>query len=237
MWEEFVRGRNDAAGGWRDNKYGNENLSNEEMISYEVGYRGQLRKNLSVNVEGYINKDKKIIALAPGTAGTAWKSIFKNTYDMTTYGIETSIEWKPVDWWLVRAFHGYMHQTNRSEFRSGNDGAMKGSKDEIMLSPQHQTGLTNRIYLDKSTTLNTQLYWNDGGATLAVASQDETKSFCKLDVRLARSIWKDTAEIAIGATNLLAPSHREGGYDDWRAGGVSYTEVPRQFYFQFLYKF
>ena len=73
MWEEFVKGRYDDAGGWRDNKYGNDNLSNEEMVSYEVGYRGQWRKNLSVNIEGYINKDKDIIALSPGTADTSWQ--------------------------------------------------------------------------------------------------------------------------------------------------------------------
>ena len=114
---------------------------------------------------------------------------------------------------------------------------MKGPKDEIMLSPQQQIGLTNRIYLDKSTTLNAQLYGNDGGATTALWHANETKPFWKLDVRLARSIWKDTAEIAIGATNLLAPSHQEGGYDDWRAIGANLTEVPRTFYVQFFYKF
>jgi hypothetical protein len=114
---------------------------------------------------------------------------------------------------------------------------MKGPKDEIMLSPQQQIGLTNRFNLDKSTTLNTQLYWNNGGATTALWHEEETKPFWKLDVRLARSIWKDTAEIAIGATNLLAPSHHEGGYDDWHSSGATLTDVPRVFYFQFFYKF
>jgi iron complex outermembrane recepter protein len=230
IWEEFLT--DNVSWG----KFGNDFLSNEEMVSYEVGYRGQLAKNLSVNIEGYLNKDKDIIALATLTS-PSWHREFENVYDITTYGLSTSVEWRPVDWWLVRGFHTYMHQTNRNQFINGSSGSMKGEKDEIMLSPQHQTGLTNRIYLDKSTTLNTQLYWNNGGATIAVVGQEETKSFWKLDVRLARSIWKDTAEIAIGATNLLAPSHHEGGYDDWRTSGANLTEVPRQFYFQFFYKF
>jgi iron complex outermembrane receptor protein len=237
FWEEFVHGRFDDAGGWRDNKYGNDNLSNEEMVSYEIGYRGQWAKNLSFNVEGYINKDKDIIALSPGTAETNWQKIFHNTYDATTYGIETSIEWRPVDWWLVRGFHTYMHQTNRKEFINGSSGELKGPKDEIMLSPQQQTGLTNRIYLDKSTTLNTQLYWNNGGATTALWEQEETKPFWKLDVRLAKRFWNNSAELAIGAINLLAPSHHEGGYDDWWPSGAILTEVPRLFYLQFFYKF
>jgi iron complex outermembrane receptor protein len=231
FWEEFVYNT------WPDNKYGNDSLRNEEMISYEIGYRGQWAKNLSVNIEGYVNKDKDIIALSPNSEATNWYKIFHNTYDATTYGIETSVEWRPFDWWLVRGFHTYMHQTNRKEFINGSSGELKGAKDEIMLSPQQQTGLTNCIYLDKSTTLNTQLYWNNGGATTALWGQEETKPFWKLDVRLAKRFWNDTAEIAIGAMNLLAPSHREGGYDDWWPSGAIPTEVPRLFYLQFFYKF
>ena len=124
-----------------------------------------------------------------------------------------------------------MHQTDRNQLTEWGNNKM-----EIELSPQQRAGLTNRFYLDKSTTLNTQLYWTEGGATQSLDHIEKTGPFYRLDVRLARSIWNDTAEIAIGATNLLDKSHPEGGYD-WSGPSPVLTEVPRQLYFQFFYKF
>jgi iron complex outermembrane receptor protein len=224
LWEEF---KTDSVS-W--GKFGNDSLHNEEEVSYELGYRGQWTKNLSVNIEGYINKTNDLISLATLTS-PVWHQQFENVYDVTTYGLETSVEWRPVDWWLIRGFHTYMHQTDRNQLTGwGND------KMEIMLSPQQRAGLTNRFYLDKSTTLNTQLYWTEGGATQSLDHIEKTGPFYRLDVRLARRFWNDTAEIAIGATNLLDKSHPEGGYD-WSGSSPVLTEVPRQLYFQFFYKF
>jgi iron complex outermembrane receptor protein len=224
LWEEFEI--DSAAWG----KFGNDSLRNEEEVSYELGYRGQWTKDLSVNIEGYINKTKDLISLATLTS-PAWHQQFENVYDVTTYGLETSVDWKPVDWWLIRGFHTYMHQTDRNQLTGwGND------KMEIELSPQQRAGLTNRFYLDKSTTLNTQLYWTEGGATQSLDHIEKTGPFYRLDVRLARRFWNDTAEIAIGATNLFDKSHPEGGYD-WTGPSPVLTEVPRQLYFQFFYKF
>ena len=227
LWEEF---ETDSAS-W--GKFGNDRLHNEEEVSYELGYRGQWTKNLSVNIEGYINKTKDLISLATlyDEYGSWLRQQFENVYDATTYGLETSVEWKPADWWLIRGFHTYMHQTDRNQLTEWGNNKM-----EIELSPQQRAGLTNRFYLDKSTTLNTQLYWTEGGATQSLDHIEKTGPFYRLDVRLARSIWNDTAEIAIGATNLLDKSHPEGGYD-WSGPSPVLTEVPRQLYFQFFYKF
>jgi len=224
LWEEF---KTDSVA-W--GKFGNDSLDNEEEISYELGYRGQWAKNLSVNIEGYINKTKDLISLATLTS-PVWHQQFENVYDVTTYGLETSVEWRPVDWWLMRAFHTYMHQTDRNQLTGWGTDEM-----EIVLSPQQKAGLTNRFYLDKSTTLNTQLYWTGGGATQSLDHIEKTGPFYRLDVRLARSIWNNTAEIAIGVTDLFDKSHPEGGYD-WSGASPVLTEVPRQLYFQFFYKF
>ncbi|MFA5292160.1 MAG: TonB-dependent receptor [Phycisphaerae bacterium] len=213
-------------------KFGNDSLKNEESVSYEVGYRGQWAKNVSVNVEGYVNQTKDLISLETLTV-PSWHQQFKNMYNVTTYGVETSVDWRPVDWWLIRGFHTYMHQSCRNELT----GYGNGDKLDMMLSPQQRAGLTNRFYLDKSTTLNTQLYWTGAGITKSLDTIEETDSTWRLDVRLARSIWKDTAELAIGVTNLFDQSHTEGGRQ-WSGSATSFTEIPgRQFYFQFFYKF
>lgn len=248
MWQEFRCGplKYVGTGGFPDGTIligeGNDSLDNESQISYEIGYRGQWTKNLSVNVEGYLNKDKDMMAIdksgtltqssptwPPGWSDTDWYNQWKNTYDVTTYGIETSVEWEPTDWWLLRGFHVYTHQTNRNEltnWRTGETG--------IFLSPKHRIGLTNRFKLDDSTTLNTQLYWTD--ATTQSVEYIHGEPFWRLDVRLAKRFWNNRAEIAIGAMNLLDNAHKEGGYGDWNAS-PDLTEVPRQFYAQFFCTF
>jgi outer membrane receptor protein involved in Fe transport len=220
MFEEFVYGP--TAG----DIHGNDSLSNETLVSYEIGYRGQLDKNLSVNVEGYLNKDKNMIARKYDDF-TSWFLRYRNAYDVTTYGIETSMEWKPVDWWLIRGFHNYMHQTGRNELTNWRTGTT-----EVILPPKHRMGLTNRFNLDKSTTLNTQLYWTD--VSTQYLEYIHGQPFWRLDIRLARRFWNDQAEIAVGANNLLDRRHYEGGYD-W--GTNKYNEVPQMFYVQFFYKF
>ncbi|MBN1766601.1 MAG: TonB-dependent receptor [Sedimentisphaerales bacterium] len=239
MWQEFRAGPL-KYDGFRINGEGNDSLDNERMVSYEIGYRGQLRENLSINVEGYLNKDKDMMALnkalvqesqpwLPGSdwVETDWYDKWNNVYDVTTYGIETSIDWKPANWWLLRGFHAYIHQTDRNKltnWRTGETG--------IILSPKHRVGLTNRFYLDKSTTLNTQLYWTDTATPYYEYIPGDP--FWRLDVRLSRRFCNDQAEFAVGATNLLDKYHYEGGYD-WGAG--EYNEAPRQYYMQLSYSF
>jgi len=221
MWEEFRY----APDIW--SLSGNDSLRNERMVSYEIGYRGQWAKNLSVNIEGYINKHKDIIAKKYDDLATWTGYRWQNVYDVTTYGLETDVEWKPFDWWFVRAFHVYLHQTDRNQLTNYRSG-----ETESYLPPKHRMGLTNRFSIDKATTLNTQLYWTD--TSTEFLEYIGGRAFWKLDVRLARRFWNDSAEIAIGAMNLLDHFHYEGGYD-WTTN--EYVEAPRLFYFQFFYKF
>lgn len=240
LWQMFRCGPLKYDGRQRIYGEGNDSLENETMISYELGYRGQWADNLSVNIEGYLNQDHDMMALRKGLLQQSqpwlpgsdwvendWYDQWDNVYSVTTYGIESSVEWQPTSWWLVRGFHTYLHQTKRNEltnWRTGETG--------IILSPKHRVGLTNRFKLDEVTTLNTQLYWTD--TATPYLEYISGKPFWRLDVRLARRLWNDRAEIALGAMNLLDRNHYEGGYD-WGTG--RYNEVPRQFYLEFSCRF
>lgn len=239
LYQDF-RSAAPGANGWPIQGEGNDSLDNERMVSYEIGYRGQLKENLFLNVEAYLNKDSDMLAKRralveyyqpwlPGSDWTEenWYDQWDNVYNVTTYGVETSIDWKPAPWWLLRGFHTYLHQTDRNNltnWRTGETG--------VILSPKHRFGLTNRFELDRQTTLNTQLYWTD-----TATSSDEYidgKPFWKLDARLARRFWNDKAEVAVGVFNALDHSHAETGYD-WATG--DFNEVPRLVYMQFTYTF
>ena len=203
-------------------KVGNDSLRNERLVAYELGYRGKLAKNLELNIEGFLNKHKDLMGT---TKDGSDPKVWNNVIDTKTYGIETSIDWKPCNWWLIRASHSYEHQTQANQINLQD--ATRG-KLFVYRVPKHKVGLTNRFYLDKSTTLNTQLFWSDtyfDGNT----SPDRIDPYFRFDFRLARRIWNDAAEVAFGVTNLTSHFHDEFG--------STTQKVPRQIYFQFFYEF
>jgi outer membrane receptor for ferrienterochelin and colicin len=202
---------------------GNDSIDNEELIAYELGYRGRLAKNLELNIEGFLNKDKDLIALVDDPGDYA--QVQQNTYSVKTYGLETAIDYKPYDWWLCRIAHTYEHQTDESTL---NDSAV--GKLVAFSVPQHKIALTNRFYLDTSTTINTALFWSDTYYNSKSPSKAaKVDPYFRFDVRLARRIWNDSAEVAFGVTNLTDHFHIEGGEHD--------NQVPRQIYAQFFYRF
>jgi len=196
---------------------GNKSLKNEELLAYELGYRGQLRDNLELNVESFINKHKDLI----GNVGSSNPKPYQNCLDMTTYGLETAIDWRPCDWWLVRGFHVYEHQTDDNRIRANT------SNLKVASVPSNKAGLTNRFYIDDTTTLNTQLFWSE---TCANKSSTKVPAYTRFDIRLAKRFWNDNAELAFGVSNLQEHMHYEGGT-------ASTSEVPRIAYVQFYYTF
>jgi len=81
-----------------------------------------------------------------------------------------------------------------------------------------------RFYPDDFTSVNTQLFWSD---TFFNRTEARVKTYFRFDIRLAKRIWNDAAELAFGVTNLTNHFHYEGGN----------YEVPRQFYVQLFYEF
>ncbi len=195
---------------------GNDSLRNERLVSYELGYRGKLKDNLDLNVEGFVNKHKDLIGKI-GSSPARWD----NVLDVTTYGIETAIDYRPRDWWLVRGFHAYEHQTDEKNLNNADTGNLSA-----WTIPKHKVGLTNRFYLDKSTTLNTQLYWSDTFFNNEHPGE-RVDPYFRFDMRLGKTLWNDNAELAVGVNNLTDHFHSEGGE----------TEVPRLAYLQFFCKF
>jgi iron complex outermembrane receptor protein len=216
---------------------GNRKLRNEKVISYELGYRGELAKDFNLNIETFVNNHYDLIGTvassepytrirrSDGTVhstGTYTRYTAFNVMDTTTYGTEVSFDWKPVKWWLIRPSYSYIHQTNENRLNNSD------SNLNVYSSPQHQFKMTNRFNLDGKTTLNTQLYWTDKYYNTL---SERVDPYWRLDVHLARRFWNDNAEIAVGVTNLTDHFHSEN------SGSSDRSEVPRLFYTQFSLNF
>lgn len=199
----------------------NDRQDNEHLVSYELGYRGQISDNLDVSVDAFYNQHKDLIGQDP----TGSHLYVHNVLDIDSYGLETVINYRPVKWWLVRATHSYEHQTERD--------TMNESPNRLMIDvlPKHKVTLMNRFYLDETTTLNTQLfyvdtYYDQNRASTGSMNRLKIPPYFRLDTRLSKKLNKNT-EIAIGTTNLTDPYHPEHNQQ----------EVPRVFYAQLFCKF
>ncbi len=191
---------------------------NESMISYEFGYRGQLTDKFELNMELFYNQNINMIGLTdnftPRRRG--------NVLDVDTYGLETSINFKPYKWWHIRATHSYAYQPEQDDINENANNL------KVVTIPRHTGTLMNRFYLGKATTINTQFFFSDSYFNdRRVSSRTTIEPFTRFDLRLSKRCCKDAFEIAIGATNLNDNFHPEGGSD----------EVPRQYYLQLFSEF
>jgi iron complex outermembrane recepter protein len=200
---------------------GNDDLLNEEMISYELGYRGQVTEKLEVNVEFFLNEYKDLI----GTQTIAPTTSHYNSHDLRTYGVETSLAWHLKEWWLLRASHSFEYMEDEGSINDKSEGV---GRLGIWTMPRHKASLTNRFYLNDDITLNTQLFWSDKFRDRSPVPND-VPSYFRLDMHVTWEIWNDQAEISFGVTNLNDRSHYEGSQN--------LSEVPRIVYGQFQYHF
>ena len=204
---------------------GNDDLLNERLISYELGYRGELSENFHLTIDGFINKHSNLIGIRSNNGTPDWNHTFDNVHDIKTYGVETAVDWMPRNWWLVRASHSYEHQTDERDLNFWQTGRLI-----VYPVPKHKVALTNRFYLDKSTSLNTMLFWSDTFSNAEYRPGNvwyhRINPYFRFDARLSKRFWNDKAEFAVGVMNLTDRSHYEGSSE--------LSEVPRQFYAQFI---
>jgi iron complex outermembrane receptor protein len=203
----------------------NERLENEHLIAYEVGYRGQLADNLDLTVDTFYNQHRDLIGQDPtdyDPSTPAKHTYVHNVLDIDGYGVETTIDYRPFSWWLVRGTHSFEHMTERNTM---NEAPNRLALDPI---PTNKASLTNRFYLDKLTTLNTQLFYVSKyyDQNKRATNRLTIPEYLRFDVRLARKVAKNV-ELAIGGTNVNDSYHLEHDLDN----------VPMVLYFQVYAQF
>ncbi|MFC1763363.1 TonB-dependent receptor plug domain-containing protein [Planctomycetota bacterium] len=194
----------------------NTSLGNERVVTSELGYRSQFTDNLSLDIVGFYSWYSHLI----GAVGDQ----YQNTHYMTTYGFETALDYKPYKWWLLRAGYSFENQSKDDELNDRVYGRLS-----VWLPPKHKVFMTNRFYFDETTTLNTKIFWSDALNSRLGNSVNQIAPYLRFDIRLAKKLWSESTEIAVGITNLTEHFHNELNN--------TADEVPRQLYVQLFYNF
>jgi iron complex outermembrane receptor protein len=205
-------------------RYSFDGIDNEHILAYQLGYRGELAENLEVDVETFYHKNSDLIGSYQATVGGYSYRLTDNIIDVSSYGVETSVNYRPVGWWLVRTSHSYEHQTEENFMNSAQ------CRLKVPSVPKHTVSLTNRFYIDELTTINTQLFYTDAYRLVNTdyyADANKMKRHLRLDLHLARKVFASAGEVAFGVKNANDPYHYEGDS----------TKIPTQYYVQFRYQF
>jgi iron complex outermembrane receptor protein len=187
---------------------GNRDFESEELLAYELGYRAQATKTLSVDLASFYNVYDRLRVVAPGAAapGAAPGTFdlplrFLNGMKGETYGAELAATWQPTNWWRVYGAYTFLEmQLHRNP---GVDASAEAAEGQ---SPQNQR------YLQSSWNLPRNLEFDLIGRFVdrLPGFQPAVKRYSSVDARLS---WqpRKILEITVAGQNLFRGHHVEFG--------------------------
>ena len=192
----------------------NRDLSSEEVIAYELGYRAQATDKVSFDAALFFNRYDQLSVTNPGVAGVDPETGAlilpvnrTNGADADTYGVEFAATWNITDWWRLHGQYTYLkmdiHADRKLPLASRSGAEVRAGEGR---SPQ------NQFYLRSSFDLPGQLQLDVIGryADNLTGFTPGIQSYATMDARLA---WKprENLELALVGQNLLDSQHPEFG--------------------------
>ena len=210
--------------------FGNPHVKAEEIRDYEVGYRSELTKKLSVDVATFLSFYRHLETfepqppvILPGSPLQIFIPFtFQNNARATDYGGEVSLNWNANSRWRISPGYAYLHAALRQ------DPSSQGSTSSTIATdfPQNSFQLRSLLNLSSTMEFDQSLYYTARlpGGTIP--------GHARLDLRLSRR-FGESAEVSIIGQNLLRPRTVE--YGD--ASALLGTQVVRSVYGKITWRF
>jgi len=214
---------------------GSGSFKSETLLAYEVGYRADLTRQLSMDLSLFFNQYDHLRVRQAGTVEPEPPSFTNlvlryplgNDMHGHSYGAEISASWRPYDWWRLQAGYSYL----RSVMFLDN-----GSTDEINRSnaadgaPRHQFTLRSGFDLGRRVELD---LWLRGADQIDSIDQTRIPGYVTLDGRIA---WKpvENLELSLVGQNLFQRRHPEFIPEFIN---TTASETPRSVYGKVTWKF
>jgi iron complex outermembrane receptor protein len=210
---------------------GNKNIQPEQLRDYEVGYRAQLTKRLSLSLATFRSYYRHLETSEPETpyfVGTAASSYLVLPYLLTgtagarTYGGEIFATWNVTSRWRLSPGYSLLHMTFVQDPFDQNSSVTAVSGG----APGHQIQLRSTFGLLPNLDWDTSLY------SIGRVNDEQIPGYTRLDMQVRWRVLK-AVEFSIVGQNLLTARHLEFG-DSY---GVGHTEVSRSALGKFTWRF
>jgi iron complex outermembrane receptor protein len=207
--------------------FGNPHIKSEELRDYEVGYRSDFTKTLSLDVATFLSFYRHLetiqpqaIVVIPGAPSKIEIPLLnENNAHALNYGGEVSLNWTASSRWRVSPGYSFLHATIRQDATS-QDWGSSGTFPQNIFQIRSQVNLSRNMAFDQALYYTARL---PGGR---VPSQS------RFDLRLARWLG-ESAEISLVGQNLLRPRAVEYGDSD----GIVGTQVQRSVFGSISWRF
>jgi iron complex outermembrane receptor protein len=193
----------------------------ERMLDFEVGYRTQATKRLSLDFSAFRSRyrgvqswDSQTPQLAPEPAAPdlVIPSQVRNLAYANTYGGEVFAKWNLTRRWQISPGFGFLQMKIGPE-PSSRDTFGQGS---VGYSPRQQAQLRSELDLPHGVE------WDTSAHFVGAMRIGPVPSYTRLDTRLGWRV-KESLEFSVAGQNLLTPRHIEF----WDGNQVHVTEVQR----------
>lgn len=195
----------------------------EVLWAYEMGYRIQPQKQLSIDLAAFYNRYTDLSGVGgfsrftPGVpVGTA-EMPFKNVMSAETYGGELSVTAAPTKRWRVTTNYSLMFANFHGPVASDPEGQERNI-------PTHQASIRSSHDLTDKLSFDVQLRYVD--------QIDQVPAYFTADLRLLYRV-NDRLDLSIVAQNLLQDQHLEQSQQILTVT----TEVPRGVYGKVTWRF
>lgn len=206
-------------------------LEAAEVLAYELGYRLQPIRNVSVDLAGFINTYDHLVEGSMGVPNyrplpyphleTSTQAV--KTAAATSWGAEASVGWEAAEWCRFTLGYSFYQMEMQLDPANGQQNLFSEGVD-----PENQISLRASFDLPGNVDLDFWTRWVDRLPAFGV------DGYFDLDVRLA---WRPRhwLELALVGQNLVDAQHPEFGPDPNVRTQIN--EVPRGVYGQITARF
>jgi iron complex outermembrane receptor protein len=179
---------------------GGPNFDAENLLAYELGYRGQLRNNLSLSVATFVNRYDDLRTVERVSPSSPFPIILGNGARGTAYGAEFAAEYRPTESWRLRAAYSPLKLDFSS--KPGSTDPNPGASESH--DPNHQILLRSLLDLPGHFEFDNTLRY------VSRIDNQSVPAYGELDSRLG---WRPSTamEVSILGQNLLHRRHAEFG--------------------------
>jgi iron complex outermembrane receptor protein len=208
----------------------NPRFLSEQVRDYEVGYRRQWSKRVSLDADAFLSFYRNLatfepqaLVIVPGPVTVFQVPVmYGNKGRANDFGGEVSVNWSVSSRWRISPGYSLVHINYWLEPGSGDTFtvALAGNTPLNMVQIRSTINLTRRLEWDQT------VYWSQAFANGTVPSH------ARLDSKLA---WKagESVELSLTGQNLLRPEFLEFGNFEEVVG----TEAPRSLIGKIVWRF
>ncbi|MDH5386612.1 MAG: TonB-dependent receptor, partial [Candidatus Aminicenantes bacterium] len=214
----------------------NSEAKSEELLSYELGYKAKISKDLNFDITAYYFEYDNLLAINTTVFAPPVVQVSNlNSVKGEVYGVELTGQWQVLRNWRLSGSYTYaktlLHPFPGNTIDS--DLFNSAGQLEAELEPSHIFSIRSYLNLPHNLELDTFYYYVNGreAPTPPLGVFQPIPEYGRLDVRLGWQPMKNV-NLSFAAQNLLDDSHPELS----ELVEVS-SETQRSFYFKATLKF